>query len=122
MFPGFDARLTAVGDIRAAWLTPFCRQLADQTGNERLEQVAEEAEKRIGEETGAGPSLDWPLTRLSHYLGLDADLFKPVATIARIAGWSAHAIEQAEHNQLLRPRGRYVGPKPRTFRPLEERG
>ena len=122
MFPGFDARLTAVGDIRAAWLTPFCRQLADQTGNERLEQVAEEAEKRIGEETGAGPSLDWPLTRLLHYLGFDADLFKPVATIARIAGWSAHAIEQAEHNQLLRPRGRYVGPKPRTFRPLEERG
>ncbi|MGC1272063.1 MAG: citrate/2-methylcitrate synthase [Planctomycetaceae bacterium] len=121
-FAGFDLRLTAVGDARAAWLTPICQELAAQTGNESLEHVAGLAERLIAEETGAGPSLDWPLTRLLFYLGFDAELFKPVAAIARVVGWAAHAIEQSEHNQLLRPRGRYVGPKPRAFVPLEERG
>ncbi|HEX6984911.1 MAG TPA: citrate/2-methylcitrate synthase [Planctomycetaceae bacterium] len=121
-FPGFDLRLTAVGDVRAAWLTPFCRRLAAETGNEAIEQAAEAAERLIAEETGAGPALDWPLSRLLYHLGVDPDLFKPVAAVARVAGWAAHAVEQSEHNQLLRPRGRYVGPKKRPFRPLEERG
>jgi citrate synthase len=121
-FPGFDARLTAVGDVRAAWLTPYCRRLAAETENESTEQAAETVERLIGEETGAGPTLDWPLTRLLHYLGFDPDLFKAVAALARVVGWATHAVEQSEHNQLLRPRGRYVGPPRRPFVPLDERG
>lgn len=121
-FPGFDLRLTTAGDVRAGWLTTFCRELAVETGNSALEESAEIAERLIAEETGAGPTLDWPLTRLLYYLGFEPELFKPVAAIARLVGWSAHAIEQAERNQLLRPRGRYVGPKQRPFVPLDERG
>lgn len=121
-FPGFDARLTAVGDPRAAWLTPHCRRLAMETGHASLERTAEAIERLVGEETSAGPTLDWPLTRLLHYLGFDAELFKPVAALARVVGWATHAVEQSEHNQLLRPRGRYVGPPQRAFVPLDERG
>lgn len=120
-FPGFDTRLSGVGDVRAASLTPYCRQLANQVGQNRLEETAERLERRIGERTGAGPLLDWPLSRLLRYLGLDSELFKTVAAVARIVGWAAHAAEQAERNQLLRPRGRYVGPPSRPFRPLDER-
>lgn len=121
-FPGFDVRLGMLGDIRAAWLAPYCRLLAGETGHAAIEQTAEVIERLIVEETGAGPTMDWPLTRLMHYLGFDADSFKAIAALARIPGWAAHAIEQSENNQLLRPRGRYIGPPHRPFLPLEERG
>jgi citrate synthase len=120
--PGFDPRLGVAGDLRAAWLAPYCRRLACESGNRDLEQSAEIVERVVAEESSAGPTLDWPLTRLMHYLGFDPELFKAVAALARVAGWAAHAIEQSEHNQLLRPRGRYVGPPTRPFVPLEERG
>lgn len=120
-FAGFDVRLLVVGDQRAAWLKPYCRELADRSGQSRFEDAAALLEKRIAEETGAGPTLDWSLSRLLMYLGVDANFFKAVAAIARIVGWAAHADEQADRNQLLRPRGRYVGPPSRPFRPLEER-
>jgi len=119
---GFDTRLGVAGDIRAAWLAPYCRRIARDTGHNALEQSAEIIERVAAEENSAGPTLDWPLTRLMYYLGLDPELFKAIAALVRIPGWAAHAIEQAERNQLLRPRGRYVGPPARPFVPLEERG
>ncbi|HZU34974.1 MAG TPA: citrate/2-methylcitrate synthase [Gemmataceae bacterium] len=42
--------------------------------------------------------------------------------MARVAGWSAHIIEQAEHNRIIRPRARYTGPGTRAVKPLSERG
>jgi citrate synthase len=121
-FPGFDARQSTTGDVRAAWLTPHCRRLALETGHDDLEEAAQVAEQIVIDETGAGPSLDWPASRLLHYLGFDRELFKPLAAVARVAGWASHAAEQSERNQLLRPRGRYIGPPRRTFVPLDERG
>src|SRR5690606_31817970 len=121
-FAGFDLRVAGVGDLRAERLSRLCGELAVSKGQNEVEQAARVIERVIGEEVGAGPSIDWPLSRLLWYLGFDPDLFKAVAAIARDPGWAAHAIEQSEHNQLPRPRGRYVGPARRTFVPLEERG
>ena len=42
--------------------------------------------------------------------GLPVDLFPPTFALARMAGWSAHAIEQASADKLIRPDARYVGP------------
>ena len=41
---------------------------------------------------------------------------------ARVSGWSAHIIEQLEHNRLIRPRSRYIGPEIRKVQPLAARG
>jgi len=43
-------------------------------------------------------------------VGLAPDLFPPTFALARMAGWSAHAIEQASADKLIRPDARYVGP------------
>ncbi|MGA2512366.1 MAG: citrate/2-methylcitrate synthase [Candidatus Limnocylindrales bacterium] len=43
-------------------------------------------------------------------VGLSPDLFPPTFALARMAGWSAHAIEQASADKLIRPDARYVGP------------
>jgi len=43
-------------------------------------------------------------------VGLPPDLFPPTFALARMAGWTAHAIEQASADMLIRPDARYVGP------------
>ena len=42
-------------------------------------------------------------------VGLTPDLFPATFALARHAGWTAHAIEQAGTNRLIRPDVRYVG-------------
>ena len=56
-------------------------------------------------------------------LGIDIDLYTPIFAISRIAGWTAHIIEQLDDNRLIRPRAEYIGPVyPAHWIPMEERG
>jgi citrate synthase len=56
-------------------------------------------------------------------LGIDIDLYTPIFAISRIAGWTAHIIEQLDDNRLIRPRAEYIGlPYPAPYIPMEKRG
>ncbi len=118
---GFGHRVYKDGDPRAVILHDFCADLARAAGNTALEQIADTIERVVGEEKGLPPNLDWPSARLYKYLGLEVDLYTPLFVASRVAGWAAHVIEQSEHNRLIRPRSKYVGPGPREYVPLEER-
>ena len=50
-------------------------------------------------------------------VGLTPDLFPATFALARHAGWTAHVIEQAADNRLIRPDARYTGPRSATSRP-----
>jgi 2-methylcitrate synthase/citrate synthase II len=119
---GFGHRVYKDGDPRAAILRDYCRQLAEERGDTSLEQIADTIERIVRDEKGLPPNLDWPSARLYHYLGLEVDLYTPLFVASRVVGWAAHVIEQAENNRLIRPRSRYIGPEPREYVPLEERG
>jgi len=48
-------------------------------------------------------------------VGLTPDLFPSTFALARHAGWTAHILEQAAHNRLIRPDAIYVGPPERDL-------
>jgi citrate synthase len=54
-------------------------------------------------------------------MGLPVELYTPLFVLSRVAGWSAHVIEQLDNNRLIRPRARYTGPERRAWVPLAER-
>jgi citrate synthase len=99
----------------------LCAELAQETGEQGMETMAETIERVVLEEKGLRPNVDWPCARLYYYLGLPVDLYTPLFVVARVAGWSAHFLEQAASNRLIRPLSRYTGHERRSFVPLAER-
>ncbi len=47
-----------------------------------------------------------------HLAGIPQDMFTATFTTSRIVGWSAHILEQARDNKIIRPTARYVGVEP----------
>jgi citrate synthase len=119
---GFGHRVYKTGDPRATILRKYCIQLAAETGETELEEIADTIETVVRQEKGLPPNLDWPSARLYHYLGIAVELYTPLFVASRVLGWAAHVIEQSENNRLIRPRSRYTGPPRREFTPLSERG
>jgi citrate synthase len=119
---GFGHRVYKAGDVRAGILKPLARQAAEAAGSLQWEETAEIIERILGAEKHLFPNLDWPAGRLYHALGLEIPLYTPIFVMSRVTGWSAHFIEQQEHNRLIRPRGRYTGPEARSVQAIAERG
>ena len=67
------------------------------------------------------PNVDFYSASVYANLGIPDDLFVNIFAIGRIAGWTAHIIEQYETNTLIRPRARYVGAASRKYVPIDER-
>ena len=54
-------------------------------------------------------------------VGLPRDLYPPTFAVSRVAGWTAHVLEQLVGNRLIRPQSEYVGPQGFTFTPIDQR-
>jgi citrate synthase len=52
---------------------------------------------------------------LLHGIGLPTDLFSPTFALARVAGWTAHVVEQIEKGRLIRPESIYTGDRGRRY-------
>jgi citrate synthase len=53
-------------------------------------------------------------------LNIPEDLYTPVFAISRIAGWSAHRLEQILDDKIMRPAYITLGEN-QTYKPLSER-
>jgi citrate synthase len=66
-------------------------------------------------------NVDFYSASVYHKLGVPTELFTNIFACARVAGWTAHVLEQLEDNRLIRPKAKYVGPEPRSIQPIENR-
>jgi citrate synthase len=48
-------------------------------------------------------------------------LFTPIFAISRVAGWTAHVMEQLMDNRIMRPDSIYVGPKDQKYVVMNQR-
>ncbi len=119
---GFGHRVYKAGDPRARILRALAEKACRQSGEGVWFQTAVRLHEVVNREKGLIPNVDFYSAPLFYALGLPVDLFVPVIAVSRVAGWTAHVLEQHADNRLIRPRAEYVGPPHRPFRPLAERG
>jgi citrate synthase len=67
---------------------------------------------KVADLTGLQPNIDAALAALAAHLRLPADAVFGLFATARSVGLLAHSLEQLGEAQVIRPRGRYVGPLP----------
>jgi citrate synthase len=66
-------------------------------------------------------NVDYYSAVVLYMIDLPVDQFTCLFALSRIAGWTAHILEQLADNRLIRPKANYVGPVNQTFKPLDER-
>jgi citrate synthase len=133
---GLGHAVYQVDDPRAHILAPMSQALGKRAGDTRWYDLSKELEVKgkaaFKEKKGKDifVNVDFYSASLYYYMGIAVDLFTPIFAISRIAGWSAHVIEEqfggaAAKPALYRPEsdyvGDYCGPDECTFVPLDER-
>ncbi len=118
---GFGHRAYKHGDARARIMKKLSRQLAEQTGDMCWHALCEKIEEIMLREKGLSHNLDFFSGPILHMLGVPIELCTPIFAAGRVAGWSAHIMEQLENNRLIRPRFEYQGPRNLPYLPIGSR-
>lgn len=112
---GFGHRVYRAEDPRARVLRRTVREL----GAERYEVAAALEQAALAELRTRRPdrvletNVEFWAAILLDFAEVPAHLFTSMFTCARLAGWSAHVLEQKKTGRLIRPSARYIGPAPR---------
>ena len=126
---GMGHAVYSISDPRANIFKKFVKKLSEEKGlsdeyglYSRVERLAPIV---IGEERktykGVSANIDFYSGFVYHMLGLPSELFTPVFAMARIAGWSAHLLEeQINVGKIIRPAYMSISAH-RNYIPLEER-
>ncbi len=126
---GMGHAVYSLSDPRADILRTYARQLSEEKGlqseyklYETVERLAPQiiAEKRRIYK-GVSANVDFYSGMVYKMLGLPYEMFTPIFAVARIAGWSAHRIEEIQNaGKIIRPA--YINVKEETlYVPLRER-
>ena len=118
---GFGHRVYKTEDPRATHLREMSGELAAAAGDDTFYRMSRRMEEVVLAEKGLYPNVDFFAATVYYYLGIPTDLFTPVFSVSRMAGWTAHVIEQHADNRLIRPDSEYIGESGLTWTPLEAR-
>ncbi|UTR15766.1 citrate synthase/methylcitrate synthase [Salipaludibacillus sp. LMS25] len=113
---GFGHRIYKTKDPRAEALKEVTRGLTAEDTWLDLAAHVEETAIRLLEEYKPGRKLytnvEFYAAAVLRAVSMPNSLFTPTFTAARVAGWTAHIIEQANDNRIYRPQSLYTGDKP----------
>lgn len=133
---GLGHAVYKVDDPRAHILAPMSKTMGERTGQPQWYEISKALEKTgkaaFKERKGLDifVNVDFYSASLYYAMGIPVDLFTPLFAIARIAGWTAHVIEErfgeaGAKPALYRPKsdyiGDYCGPDECAFVPMQKR-
>jgi citrate synthase len=125
---GFGHRIYKVRDPRAEVLGEAAEKLAGQMGDRLLLDLTAAVERvtvKVLDEAKPGRDLyanvELYAALILHAVGIPSEIFTPTFAVGRAAGWTSHVLEQLADNLLIRPESVYVGPRGRTFVPINQR-
>lgn len=127
---GIGHAVYSISDPRADILREYAEKLANAKGlqadYEYYEKVARIAPEVIGEKRkmykGVSANVDFYSGLIYTMLKIPTELYTPLFSVARIAGWGAHRIEElANKGKIIRPGYTAVAPR-QDYVPLEKRG
>jgi len=112
---GFGHRVYRAEDPRARVLRQTVRELdaPRYAVAAELEQVALEELRSRRPDRVLETNVEFWAAIILDFAEIPAEMFTSMFTCARLAGWSAHILEQKRTGRLVRPSARYVGPGPR---------
>ncbi len=118
---GFGHAVYKNADPRSAQIKHWAKLLSEQAANGHYFVMAEAIEQWMQQHKNLFANLDFYSALNYHFLGIPACLFTPLFVCSRITGWSAHIMEQRQHNVLIRPAADYIGIVQREFIPITQR-
>jgi len=126
---GMGHAVYSLSDPRADILRTYAKKLSEEKGTEEEFELYETVEKMAPEiisekrrmYKGVSANVDFYSGMVYKMLGLPYELFTPIFAVARIAGWSAHRMEEIQNaGKIIRPA--YTSVKPEThYIPITER-
>ena len=124
---GFGHRVYRTLDPRAPILKRLAEELNARSGghsqwleiSEIIQRVVREEMDRRGKKIY--PNVDFFSASVYYTLGIPKDLFTNIFACARMAGWTAHIMEQHKDNRLIRPQSEYTGPRDKRVQPMVQR-
>ncbi len=119
--PGFGHRIYRTNDPRALQLRRISGELAEHTGNRKWYDMSEKMRDIVWNERQLYVNVDFYSASVYYTLGIPIELFTPIFAISRVAGWTAHVMEQLMDNRIMRPDSEYVGPRNQKYVPIDQR-
>ena len=118
---GIGHRVYKTLDPRAPHLKRMAQLLSLKLGEPKWIQMSDRIAEIMLLKKNLHANVDFYSATVYYSMGLPTDLFTPVFAIARVAGWTAHLLEQVADNRLIRPQSLYIGPVGLKVKPIEER-
>lgn len=118
---GFGHRVYKEGDPRARILQPMSKRMGEKTGQPQWYEISARVDDYMEREKGLIPNVDFYSASTYYNMGIPIEMFTSVFVLSRVAGWTAHIMEQLRRNRLIRPRAHYVGPMDLQWKPVDER-
>lgn len=118
---GFGHRIYKKKDPRAVAFHAIARKMCEKAGDLNWMEISDRVEKFMWEKKQIPCNVDFFSASVLYLLGFPVDFFTTVFAASRVAGWTAHVIEQLSDNRLIRPAAEYTGPVNQHYVPLNQR-
>ncbi len=118
---GFGHRVYHTEDPRATVLRKMSEELGRRAGNTKWCEISRAVENLMVREKKINANVDFYSASAYYVLGIPVDLYTPVFAASRIAGWTAHVLEQYANNKLIRPLAEYTGPVNQKYVAIDDR-